>query len=441
MGVRTESVALRTSLTPVLAVNFVGTLGFSIVVPFLVFLVTKWGGNALVYGIMGATYSVFQLIGAPILGRWSDRYGRRKILLVSQLGTMVSWIVFLVAFTLPVAPLLSVDSSLLGKFALTLPLVVLFAARALDGLTGGNVSVASAYMADVSDDDTRSANFGKMAISSNLGFIFGPAIAGVLGGTGRGEALPVAAALVISLLATLLILFRLPESRPCVIESSPERTSVRKMLGQEQRDCFEVSGEKQSFRQIVALPGVGLLLALYFLIMLGFNFYYISFPIHAVTGLGWTVRDTGLYFAVMSLMMVVVQGPVLSRASRVWSERTLAVTGGLILAASFVFFLSPKTPMLYTGAAVLALGNGLMWPSIVALLAQVAGRKYQGVVQGFAGSSGAVASIVGLVAGGLLYGVLGPRIFLVSAAILVIVFVCCFFLPGRGEKRQEAEVG
>ncbi|MDH3691775.1 MAG: MFS transporter, partial [Gammaproteobacteria bacterium] len=89
------------SLLPILSVNFVGTLGFSIVLPFLVFLVTKWGGNALIYGLLGATYSAFQLIGAPILGRWSDRYGRRKILLLSQLGTLLSWMIFLGAFLLP----------------------------------------------------------------------------------------------------------------------------------------------------------------------------------------------------------------------------------------------------------------------------------------------------------------------------------------------------
>ena len=123
-------------LYPILSVNFIGTLGFSIVLPFLVFLVTRFGGNALVYGLMGATYSLFQLIGAPILGRWSDTYGRRKILLLSQAGTFLSWAIFLGALFLPVTTLTRVESTALGSFAVTLPLMALFFARALDGLTG-----------------------------------------------------------------------------------------------------------------------------------------------------------------------------------------------------------------------------------------------------------------------------------------------------------------
>ena len=97
--------AKRVSLFPILLVNFIGTLGFSIVLPFLVTLVTRFGGNALVYGAMGATYSAFQLVGAPILGRWSDVQGRRKILLMSQLGTLASWFVFLGALFLPAVAL------------------------------------------------------------------------------------------------------------------------------------------------------------------------------------------------------------------------------------------------------------------------------------------------------------------------------------------------
>ena len=177
-------------------------------------LVDRFGGNALVYGAMGATYSAFQLVGAPVLGRWSDTYGRRKVLLLSQLGTLASRIVFLSALFLPVTPIVDVDSTVLGAFALTLPLVVLFFARALDGLTGGNVSVANAYLADVTEESDRKMNFGKMAVAGNLGFILGPALAGLFGATRYGQIVPVAIALVISVVASAVIAFYLPESRP-----------------------------------------------------------------------------------------------------------------------------------------------------------------------------------------------------------------------------------
>jgi MFS family permease len=389
--------------------------------PFLVFLVTRWGGNALSYGLIGATHSAFQLVGAPILGRWSDRYGRRKILLLSQVGTLLSWVVFLFAFLLPLEPSWEVDSRLLGSFQLTLPLVVLFLARAADGLTGGNVSVANAYLADITSEEERSANFGKMAVSTNLGFILGPAIAGLLGATALGELLPVLAALGISVAATLIIAFRLPESRPCVLSRDPDLGSVRKVFGQEHKACFDMKdAPKLSLRETARLEGVPLILSIYFLVMLGFNFFYVAFPVYAVGNLRWSVTDTGVFFAVLSLLMVIVQGPVLSRVAKKVADCTLVLVGGLVLAAAFAFFATPKGAAIYTGAALMALGNGLMWPSVVSLLSKAAGERYQGAVQGVAGSLGAAASILGLILGGVLFGVIEGSVFLLSAATIFV---------------------
>ncbi|MCZ6595237.1 MAG: MFS transporter, partial [Bacteroidetes bacterium] len=100
-SVPTDKVRGRVSLFPILLVNFIGTLGYSIILPFLIILVIRFGGDELMYGIMGATYSFFQLIGAPILGNWSDRYGRKKILLLSQAGTFLAWVLFIVALLIP----------------------------------------------------------------------------------------------------------------------------------------------------------------------------------------------------------------------------------------------------------------------------------------------------------------------------------------------------
>ncbi len=421
-GIATKTAPI--SIYPILSVNFVGTLGFSIVLPFLVFLVTRFGGNALVYGIMGATYSAFQLVGAPILGRWSDRHGRRKILLLSQFGTLTSWVIFLIALYLPLVTVVEVESTMAGQFALTLPLVVLFFARALDGITGGNVSVANAYLADISSESERSKNFGKMAISANLGFIVGPALAGVLGATAWGETLPVLAAAAISLVASLIILFKLPESRPVVIEKDPEQANMRKIFGQECKECFEIKCKHTlTFRDLLKLERVPHLLLIHFMVFLGFNFFYIAFPVHAVQGLHWQLTDTGVFFSFLGGTMVLAQGPLLSLASKKWSESRLVLAGSFILAMSFVCFLSGTIWLIYSGAALMALGNGIMWPSLLSLVSTSTAERFQGTVQGFASSSGSFASIVGLLAGGLLYNMVGSQVFLLSAAILFVVFV------------------
>jgi len=413
--------AARVPLFPILLVNLIGTLGFGLVLPFLVFLVTAWGGNALIYGLAGATYSAFQLVGAPILGRWSDRIGRRRVLLVSQAGTLLSWLIFLVAFFLPRTPLLEIESPIAGTFAVTIPLVVLFAARALDGLTGGNVSVANAYLADISAPEDRAANFGKMAVASNLGFILGPALAGVLGATALGESAPVLGAAIISLAALLVIARWLPESVPCALARMPERPNVRKVFGQEQRDCFELkAAAKLSLRQLLRLPSVPRILVIFFLVMLGFNFFYVTFPVHAVQELDWSLTDTGIFFTVMGGLMVIVQGPVLARLSRVVSDRALVTAGGVALAGGFVLFDSRNVVTIYLGVALLAAGNGVMWPSVLSVLSEAAGSVYQGAVQGAAGSLGAVASIVGLTAGGVLYTTLGAGIFAASAGVILL---------------------
>lgn len=421
---------LPPSLAPILSVVFIGTLGFSIVLPFLVFLVLRLGGNAFTYGLVGATYSAFQLVGAPILGRWSDRYGRRRILLVSQAGTALSWVLFLVAILLPVTPLVDVEAAGVGMFTLTIPLLLLFTARALDGLTGGNVSVANAYVADITAERDRSRSFGRMAVAQNLGFVAGPALAGLLGASDWGEGVPVVAALAISLVAFVLIVVRLPESTPCLWVDRPQTGSVRKVLGQEMRDCHEVRGaQRLGLWTAFTLPGVGLLLAIHFLVYLAFNFFYVALPVHAATGLGWTLRGVGFFFAYISLLMVVAQGPVLAMAARRLTDKTLVLVGGLVLATSFVLFAFQPAPVILAGGALLALGNGLMWPSLLSLLSKVAGPSLQGTVQGIAGSSAAVASILGLVVGGVFYGTLGATVFVCAAVVLAGAWLASWLIP------------
>jgi DHA1 family tetracycline resistance protein-like MFS transporter len=419
-----------TQLFPIMLVNFIGTLGFSIVLPFLVFLVMKFGGNSIVYGLLAATYPAFQLIGAPILGRWSDIYGRKKILLLSNAGTAIGWILFLFALIFPFGETFIINSIYLGTIIIVVPLLLIFLARAIDGITGGNISVANAYLSDISSDENRSKNFGKMAISSNLGFIIGPALAGILGGTIYGTILPVLAALLLSLVTLVVIAFLLKEFRPI---SNPilvtEEGTIRKVFAQECKDCYEpVTPVKSKMRDVFKLKQIPFLLILYFLIFLGFNLYYASFPTHAANELKWSVTQLGIFYAVLSGIMVFIQGPVLRKALKKFSEEKLVIIGSIILGTNFVLFVSNNIISVFVAVILFALGNGLMWPSFMSILSKRAGTVLQGAVQGVAGSFGGLASIIGLIAGGLLYSQIGAATFLVSAGVIFSVFIMSFRL-------------
>ena len=420
----------RTPLFPLLLVNFIGTLGFSIVLPFLVFLVMKFGGNAVIYSLLAATYPAFQLIGAPILGRWSDIYGRKKVLLLSNAGTAIGWILFLVALVVPFEETFSINLISFGTIVVVVPLLFIFFARAIDGITGGNISVANAYLSDISSDENRSKNFGKMAISSNLGFILGPALAGILAGTVYGATLPVLAALLLSLVTLFVIGFLLRESRiksnPIVI---PEEGTIRKVFAQECKDCYEpASPTKPRFIDVFKIKHISFLLVLYFLIFLGFNIYYASFPTHAASELKWSVTQLGIFYAVLSGVMVFVQGPVLRKALKKFSEEKLVILGSIILGTNFVLFFSNNIISISLAVVLFALGNGLMWPSFMSILSKRAGTALQGAVQGVAGSVGGIASIIGLIGGGVLYNLIGGATFLISAAVIFSVFVMSFRL-------------
>jgi DHA1 family tetracycline resistance protein-like MFS transporter len=383
------------TLLPVLLVTGIDALGFSIVLPFLVYVVTGFGGNAFVYGALAATFPACQLLAAPILGRWSDRSGRRPVLLASELGTAAAWGLFVIALALPATPLATVHGRIVGSFTLTVPLVVLFVARACDGLTGGNVSVANAYVADVTAEEERSAAFGKMGVASSVGFVVGPAIAGLMG---RHYGAAAGLALALSLGAAVLVVLRLPES----LKRAAPRTAP----------------EPSRWRDAWLVPHVPWLLLLYFTAYAGFTVFQAAFPAYAATGLGWSVRRTGVLFTVLSATLALVQGQLTGRLAKKVSNTVLVVGGACVLGVGLLLFTSRLTAVLYGAAILYATGTGLMWPPLLAVIANVAGSRQQGAVQGLAGAAGGAASMAGLVLGGALYETIGRATFVVASAAI-----------------------
>ncbi len=428
---------------PVLLVNFIGMLGYSLILPFLVFLVQDFGGNEFIYGLMGSVYPAFQLVGAPLLGRWSDQIGRRRVLMVSQAGTFLAWVLFIIALLSPRLELFSLDSSLTGSFMVTLPLVLLFLARAFDGITGGNVSVANAYLSDISNDSNRKANFGKMASSSSLGFIVGPALAGLLVATPLGELLPVTMAAVLSLTAIVVIWQLLPESRTGLVPAKLRAGDLRKLFQFEQKECYQMDNcpDDTSLWAILKLPNIPLLFLVYFCTFLGFSFFYAGFPVFASTYLEWSPTQLGVFFTFSSLIMVVVQGPVLSYLSARTADANLVLVGSLLICLNFLVLTIGTTSAVYAAVVLLSVGNGLMWPSFLSILSQAGVPWMQGAIQGYANSTGSLASIFGLILGGFLFNLVGATVFLGAAAMMFCIFLLAFRLRGMAQPEGLAAEG
>lgn len=385
------------------------------------------GGNGFIYGILGAMYPFFQFIGAPILGSLSDRIGRKKVLVLSQAGTFVAWMLFLLAFALPKTQLWSQNTELTGSYVMTLPLVIIFMARIFDGFTGGNVSVANAYLSDISTDEDRNKNFGKMGASTSLGFVLGPALAGLLASSALGELVPLALAALISLIAIFVISTKLKESNPCVVDTGELSTrSFRRFFQVEHKDCYqegdiEANPPKKGWGSVLKEPGVPLLYAVYFLTFLAFSLFYAGLPIYANTLLEWTAIDLGIFLAYSSLIMILVQGPLLSRLSDNISNQSLILIGSLLLSLSFFLLSVDSLVILYVANTLLSIGNGLMWPSFLALLARTGSPQIQGAIQGYGNSMGSMASMFGLILGGLLFETMETNVFAIGSGIFLII--------------------
>jgi MFS family permease len=231
------------------------------------------------------------------------------------------------------------------------------------------------------------------------------------------------AAIALSAIGAGLIAWRLPDVKACILEEGPPGQHTRKILGQEQKDCFTVESAEDGnawSREVIRL------LVLSFLVYLAFNFFYVGFPMRAAGELAWSPVGLGLFFAFISLLMAGVQGLVLPWASRRWADPALVWGGGVVLASAFAFFAGEALWLLGMGALALALGNGLMWPSLQAVLSRAADGPHQGAVQGAAGSVAAVASILGLLLGGAAFTALGTRLFLLATAITAGVVLLSF---------------
>ncbi len=375
---------------------FLDLVGFGIVLPLLPFYADRFGASGTEIGLLITVYSMAQLFLAPLWGRLSDRVGRRPVLIFGLLGSAVSYVVFAYAGTL----------------------AVLFLSRALAGIGGATVPVAQAYIADITPPERRAGNLGLIGAAFGLGFIFGPALGGILAPISSEAPGLAAAALCFGngVLAWLL----LPESL-----SEEERHAQRSARSPARLRDFTVA---------LRNPITARILTLSFLFTVAFAAMQPTFPLFSSIRFGLDERNVGYLFAFLGTISAVMQGGVVRRLVPFLGERRLIRLSGIpFIAGLLTIAFSPNVPSLLLGLAFLAVGFGGTLPSIASLLSREAPARLQGSVLGIGQSVGSLARIVGPFLAGLLFdfkGIAWP--YIGGAGIATLALLVAFTLHPVG---------
>ncbi len=348
---------------------FIDLVGFGMVIPILPYYANTapFLATPLEIGFLVATYSLMQFFFSPVLGRLSDKYGRRPILFISLLGSAFGYLVMGLATTL----------------------FLVFLGRVIGGITGGNISTAQAYIADVTSKQDRARGMGLFGAAFGLGFIFGPALAGVL--SKYGVHVPFFFAAGLSLANAIALYFILPESlRPGARGELPKRRSRLVEL-------FDSFKEKE-FREINIM---------YFLVVTAFSIMTYAFVLYTAFRFDYTPEQNGYLFAFVGFIAIVAQGVLFERLVKRFGESALIVAGCLMMVVSLfaVPMVGPQSGGLIgllIGTAVLSLGNSLASPGLTSLASKTADENEQGRALGILQSGASLARVIGPILGGVL---------------------------------------
>lgn len=374
-------------LASIFLIVFIDMLGFGLILPLLPYYAEEFGASDTVIGLLVASYAAAQLIGAPILGRLSDRFGRRPILLISLIGTLIGFL-------------------LLG-FANTL--LILFAARILDGVTGGNISVAQAYITDVTDEKSRAKGLGMIGAAFGLGFIVGPASGGLLSQWGYAVPAFVAAGLVT--INLIMVALWLPESL------KPENRIIKS----EKRPAINFSALVEALKR----PFTGSLLITRFFFGLAFAIFQTIFALYALRRFNLGATETGFILTYVGVLSVVVQAGVVGRLSQRFRDDLLIFVSVGIMAFSLLgWSLTPSVTVLLIVLAPTAFAGGILNTVLSSALTKAVEPQEVGGILGLSASIESATRVIAPTLGGILLERLGawsPGAF--GALLLVGVFI------------------
>jgi DHA1 family tetracycline resistance protein-like MFS transporter len=381
-------------LLPILGITFIDILGFSILIPLLPFFVKKFGAPDIVVGWVFATYSLCQLVAGPLWGNWSDRIGRKMVLIVSQIGSTIAWTML--------------------AFAPTIPWVLL--SRALEGLSGGNIGVTQAYVGDLVEPKRRGEAFAYVGAAFSAGFVFGPATGGWL--TERyGFAVPFFVAAALQVLTLLLTIFMLPESR-----------------GKAPAEAQSTAGVGDIFRSL-ADRTIAPVLWLRLVYTLGMYGWFSSLALILHAQLGWDVAQTSYVFATFGILQVILQLTVVGRVVDALGNRVATNLGLALCVLAFALIpFATSFPVAVVLLVLFGMGLSIENSAFPALASDVAPDDRRGTVLGVVSG---LDSLAGFVMPPVVTGVLGA-FGVLPAAVIVTSLVAVALVLGIVQTRQSA---
>ena len=373
----------------ILVIVFLDMMGLGLLVPVIPLIVREFRADALTIGWLSLAYAAAQFVTTPLLGAWSDRHGRRGVLLLSFLGSAVAY------FAFGWAP----------------ALWVLFAGRIVDGLTGANVGMSQAYIADITEAGQRSRALALSGVALGTGFIVGPLVG--IGLSAFGPHVPAFTAGGLALASTILAWWRLPESLAPGTRAAPAATHQLNPFA----PLLQALG-RNSLRPLL----VAAFLASFAMAALRSHFAFF-----AIAVLAFSQSDANRVIAFLGVMMVVAQGGLVRQAVQRWGDHGTLVVGLVLSAIGFAGLSVAFSPsMLYLMVAVTAVGVGLGTPTMAALVSHRSGAIEQGVMLGAAQAAASLAQVLGPVWAGFIFDRAGPQFpfstgaALVAAALLVV---------------------
>lgn len=343
---------------------FIDLIGFGIIIPVLPFVAENFGANGFVLGIFVASFSLMQFIFAPFWGMLSDKVGRRPVMLIGILGTAISFIIF----------------------GLSTSLLMLFISRILNGaFTAASLPTAQAYIADITEPKDRAKAFGYLGVAFGLGFAFGPALGGLL--SGNGILFPALVAGSLSTLNFIGALIWLPETH--------------KPTGKLQKRKF-LDGRK--LRKALHHPSIGSLILTFTVVSFAFSGMETTYALFGQQRAGLDAANIGIIFSMVGFIMVVAQGFLVGLLVRKIGERKTLLMGlALGVLAYLSISMSSSYASLVAATVILALGFGLTFPSVSALISLNTSRDGQGEIIGITQGMGSLARVVGPIVAGFLF--------------------------------------